>query len=69
MPKKEIKKHMVKRENRMSYHKSCGGVYFIGFVGAAIYYIQQSTGFWSGFLGIIKALFWPAFLVFKLLGM
>ncbi|MCC7574911.1 hypothetical protein KO361_04940 [Candidatus Woesearchaeota archaeon] len=46
----------------------CGGAfYFLGFLGAAIYYVSQATGFWAGVLGILKALVWPAFLVFELL--
>jgi hypothetical protein len=50
--------------------KSCGGfAYFLGFLGAAIYYIQTATGFWAGVLGVLKAIVWPAFLVHKLLGM
>ncbi len=50
--------------------KGCGGCgYFLGFIGAAIYYISTATGFWSGVLGVLKAIVWPAFLVFKLLGM
>ena len=44
-----------------------GAVYGLGFVGAVIYYIQAATGFWSGVLGILKALVWPAFLVYELL--
>ena len=44
-----------------------GGIYCLGFVGAVIYYVSTSTGFWSGVLGIIKAAVWPAFLVFELL--
>jgi hypothetical protein len=28
----------------------CGGaVYGLGFIGAAIYYISNATGFWMGF--------------------
>jgi len=46
----------------------CGGIYFFGFLGAAIYYIQQSTTFWQGVLGFLKAAIWPVFLVYKLLG-
>ena len=46
-----------------------GWVYCLGILGAAIYYLQTSTGFWAGVLGILKALFWPAFLVHKLLGL
>ena len=41
-------------------------MYGLGFIGALVYFIQTSTGFWSGVLGVIKALFWPAFLAYKL---
>jgi hypothetical protein len=43
-------------------------LYGLGFIGAAIYNIQQATGFWSGTWGVIKAIVWPAFVVHKLLG-
>jgi len=56
------------RGHRHLHH--CGGaVYGLGVIGAAVYYIQQATGFWMGVLGILKALVWPAFLVYKLLGL
>jgi len=45
-----------------------GAVYGLGFIGAAIYYISQATGFWAGVLGFLKAMVWPVFLVHKLLG-
>jgi len=52
-----------------NYGSGClGAVYGLGFIGAAIFYIQQATGFWSGVLGVLKAIIWPAFLVHKLLG-
>ena len=44
-----------------------GGVYFLGFIGAAVYYIQAATTFWGGVVGFLKALFWPAFLVYSAL--
>lgn len=51
----------------------CGGaVYGLGFIGALVYYLSTATGFWMGVLGVLKALVWPAFLVFdlfKFLGM
>jgi hypothetical protein len=46
---------------------SAGAVYFFGLIGAAVYYIGQATGFWMGVLGFLKALVWPAFLVYGLL--
>jgi len=48
-------------------HKSCGGFYFLGFIGALVYYLSTATGFWNGVLGILKSLVWPAFLVFEVL--
>lgn len=44
-----------------------GAVYGLGFIGAAIYFISHATGFWVGVLGFLKALVWPAFLVYELL--
>jgi hypothetical protein len=44
-----------------------GAAYFMGFIGAAVYYIQGSASFWMGVLGSLKALVWPGFLVYNLL--
>ena len=50
-------------------HGSWGGAYFLGFLGALIYYMQQASGFWSVILGILKACVWPVFVVYHLLGL
>lgn len=44
-----------------------GGIYGMAFIGALIYFVQHATSFWGGVLGIIKAVFWPAVLVYKAL--
>ena len=44
-----------------------GAIYGLGFLGAVIYYISTATSFWMGLLGVLKAIVWPAFLVFELL--
>ncbi len=41
-------------------------IYFLGLIGAAIYFISQAAGFWPGVLGFLKALVWPVFLVLEL---
>jgi hypothetical protein len=49
-----------------------GGAYGLVFVGAVVYYIQQSDTFWMGVLGFFKAIVWPAMLTYRaftLLGM
>lgn len=52
-----------------NFKDSCkgGAVYGLGFIGAAVYYISTAIGFWNGVLGFLKALVWPAFLVFEVL--
>ena len=42
-------------------------VYGMGFIGALIYYLSTATSFWAGLMGIVKAIFWPAFLVYQAL--
>lgn len=44
-----------------------GFAYLLGLIGAAVFYIQESSGFWNGVLGFLKACVWPAFLVYDLL--
>ncbi len=43
------------------------GVYGLAFIGAAVYFIQHAVGFWGGVLGFLKAIVWPAMLMYKAL--
>lgn len=43
-------------------------VWFTGFIGASVYYIEQVDNLGAGVVAILKAIVWPAFLVYKLLG-
>ncbi len=56
---------MSKKE--ISCNGATGTLYGLGFVGATVYYISLATSFWVGVLGFLKALVWPAFLVYGLL--
>lgn len=47
----------------------CAGpscVYGLGFIGAAIYFISHAAGFLVGVLGFLKAIVWPAFIVYEI---
>jgi hypothetical protein len=44
-----------------------GGVYGMGFLGAAVYFIQHAGSVLAGVVGFFKAVFWPAVLMYKLL--
>jgi hypothetical protein len=50
-------------------HMGNGTVYGLGIIGAAVYFIQHSDGFWMGVLGVLKAIVWPAMVVYKVLGL
>jgi hypothetical protein len=43
-----------------------GAFYGIGLIGALIYFISTASSFWLGVLGVLKAIVWPAFLVYEL---
>ncbi len=42
-----------------------GAVYGLGFIGAAVFFISNATSFGMGVWGFIKAILWPAFLVYE----
>lgn len=44
---------------------SADAVYGLGFVGALVFYIQHAKSFGDGLLGVIKAMVWPALMVYK----
>jgi hypothetical protein len=47
---------------------SIGFVFFLAYIGAAIYFIQQSTGgFWEVILALLKAIVWPVFVTYHVL--
>ena len=50
-----------------STHGTSGALYFVGFIGALVYWMQAATGFGGVISGIVKASIWPAYVVYKLL--
>jgi len=62
----EVEKKVVVK-NRGGSSGIVGAAYFMAFIGAAVYYIQGTTTAGAGFLGFLKAIVWPAMLIFDLL--
>lgn len=44
-----------------------GAVYGCGLIGALVYYIQNAHGFGAFLFGVVKAIVWPAILVYHAL--
>ena len=66
----------MEQENKICNKKCCGrnrstmsgdAVYFFGLVGSAVYYVQHSDTFMMGLIGILKAIIWPAMMIYKTL--
>lgn len=54
-------------KQQVKHHSTSNPIYGLGLIGAAIFYISNATSFWAGVVGFLKALVWPAFLVYELL--
>jgi hypothetical protein len=54
-------------EKVVNNNTSSGAIYGLGIVGALIYYMQHADGFWAVIWGIVKAVFWPAVIIYRAL--
>jgi hypothetical protein len=64
----EYWKNKCRKEKRYPTNNATGGaIYGLGFVGAAVFFISNAVGFWAGVLGFLKAIIWPAILVYEVL--
>ena len=48
-------------------HGTSGALYFVGFIGSLVYWMQAAVGFGAVVTGFLKACVWPAYIVYKLL--
>ncbi len=46
---------------------SIGSALFLGYIGAAVYFVNQVDGFWNIIIGLLKAAVWPAILIYNIL--
>lgn len=44
-----------------------GFVFFVAWVGALVYFVQNSVGFWGFIVGILQSFVWPAIVLYKVL--
>jgi hypothetical protein len=44
-----------------------GFVLFVAWIGAAVYFVQQSVGFWGFIVAILKSFVWPAYVLHHVL--
>jgi hypothetical protein len=58
----------ISRKRHAAKAGRAGGIWFLGFIGALVYYLHVHSGtFWLVIVAFLKAIVWPAFLVYHLL--
>jgi len=55
------------KHNVNTSHGSAGALYFVGFIGSMVYWMQAASGFGAVITGILKSMVWPAYAVYNLL--
>lgn len=63
--KKASKRNYGKKQ--MTNRGGTGSAYILAMIGAAAYYVQIANGSGEVIVALLKALVWPAFLVYELL--
>jgi hypothetical protein len=56
---------MAKERVKEIHKGGPAGAYFLTFIGAAVYFVQQSEGFGEFLVALLKAMVWPAFFIHK----
>ncbi len=46
---------------------SAGFAFFVAYIGAAVYFVNQVDGFWNIIAALLKATVWPAILIYNIL--
>lgn len=55
------------KSKHMAKTGGAGGIWFLGFIGALVYNLHVHSGsFWLVILAVLKAMVWPAYLVYHL---
>ncbi len=64
---KDIHKDICKKGRKHS-HMDGEFIWFLGFIGALVYFLHVHSGtFWLVILAILKAFVWPAYVVYHAL--
>lgn len=55
------------KNSKSAQHGTAGALYFVGFIGSMVYWMQAATNFGAVITGFLKSMVWPAYIVYKLL--
>lgn len=58
---------MGKHKGSKAHDGTIGFTLFLGFIGSAVYFVNQVDGFWNIIGAVLKAIVWPAILIYNVL--
>lgn len=56
---------MAKQTVKVIHKGGPVGAFFLTFIGAAVYFVQQANGFGEFIVALLKASVWPAFFIHR----
>lgn len=56
---------MAKQTVKVIHKGGPAGAFFLTFIGAAVYFVQQANGFGEFIVALLKASVWPAFFIHR----
>jgi hypothetical protein len=62
-----IKKSDAQKVKVVNKPGPLGFVFFTAWIGALVYFVQNSIGFWGFVLAVLKSMVWPAFVLHAVL--
>ena len=74
MAKEEVTKSTTNIRAKQVVNKGAGAagptgfVFFLAWLGALVYFVQHSDGFWGFILAFLKSIVWPAYVLHAVLG-
>jgi hypothetical protein len=61
---------MAKSKTKVIHESGPSGyVFFMAWIGALVYFVQQSSGFGEFIVAVLKSLVWPAYVLYEVLGL
>ena len=59
--------HHISKKKHYKHYSQSSAIYGLGIFGALFYFLQNAATFSAVMVGIFKSIFWPAFVLFKVL--
>ncbi|MEO5499232.1 MAG: hypothetical protein ABIR46_01915 [Candidatus Saccharimonadales bacterium] len=57
------------KRDKVIHEGQLGWFFFMAYIGAVIYFFNLDPSFWGFILALLKAIVWPAYVLYEVLGL